>query len=69
MQKFKVNSQSVPKIEWKQTDGQTKTIALPAVLMRSVIIIHVECYLFILDENAGYSFQFRYIHNQMMHAG
>ena len=23
MQKFKVSSQSVPKIEWKQTDGQT----------------------------------------------
>ena len=23
MQKFKVNEQSVPKIEWKQTDGQT----------------------------------------------
>jgi len=23
MQKFKVNSQSVPKIEWKQTDGRT----------------------------------------------
>ena len=23
MQNFKVNGQSVPKIEWKQTDGQT----------------------------------------------
>ena len=23
MQKFKVNGQSVPKIEWKQTDGRT----------------------------------------------
>ena len=23
MQKFKVNGQSVPKIEWKQTDGKT----------------------------------------------
>ena len=23
MQKFKVNGQSIPKIEWKQTDGHT----------------------------------------------
>ena len=23
MQQFKVNGQSVPKVEWKQTDGQT----------------------------------------------
>ena len=37
MQKFKVNGQSVPKIEWKQTDGRTEAIALAAALMRSVI--------------------------------
>ena len=28
MQKFKVNGQSVPKIEWKQTDGQTEGIRI-----------------------------------------
>ena len=41
MQKFKLNGQSVPKMEWKQTDGQTdgrtEAIALPPTLMRSVI--------------------------------
>ena len=39
MQKFKVNSQLVPKIEWKQTDGWTEVIALPAALMQSVMIM------------------------------
>ena len=29
MQKFNVNGQSIPKIEWKQTDGRTEAIALP----------------------------------------
>ena len=47
MQKFKANSQLVPKIEWKQPDGrsdgrtdtrQTEAIALPPSLMRSVKI-------------------------------
>ena len=41
-QKFKVNGQSVPKIDWKQTDRQTdkrtEAIALSAAEMRSVII-------------------------------
>ena len=45
MQKFKVNDQSVTKIEWKQTDGQTdrrtEAIALPAALMRSVTIAYI----------------------------
>jgi len=45
MQKFKVNGQSVPKVEWKQTDGwtdgQTEAIALRAALMRSVIISRI----------------------------
>ena len=40
MQKFKVNGESVPKIEWKETDGQTdgrtEASALPPTLMRSV---------------------------------
>ena len=36
MQNFKVNSESVRKIEWKQTDGRTEVIALPPTLMRSV---------------------------------
>ena len=36
MQLFEVNGQSVQKIEWKQTDGQTEAIALPAALMRSL---------------------------------
>ena len=42
MQKFKINGQLVPKIQWKQTDGQTDgradAIALPAALMRSMNI-------------------------------
>ena len=37
-QKFKVNGQLVPKIEWKQMDGRTAAIALPPSLMRSVIM-------------------------------
>jgi len=36
MQKFKVSSQLVPKIQWKQTDSRTEVIALPAALMRSL---------------------------------
>ena len=40
VQKFKVNGQSVPKLEWKQTAGRTdrrtEAIALPPTLMRSV---------------------------------
>ena len=35
-QKFKFNGQSVPKMEWKQTDKRTEAIALPPTLMRSV---------------------------------
>ena len=34
MQTFKVNGQSVPKIEWKQTDRQTEAIAPLVALMR-----------------------------------
>jgi len=38
-QKFKVNGQSVPKIEWKQTDartdGRTEAITLPRSLMNN----------------------------------
>jgi len=34
MQKLKFESQSVQKIEWKQTDGQTLPIALPSRLTR-----------------------------------
>jgi len=45
MQKFKVNGQSVPKIEWKQTDRRTdrrtETIALPPTLMRINIDVRV----------------------------
>ena len=46
MQKFKVNGQSVPQIEWKQTDGhwtdkQTEAIALPPTPMRLVINTNV----------------------------
>ena len=41
VQMFKVNGQSVPKIDWKQTDaqtdGQTEAIAFPPSIMRSVI--------------------------------
>ena len=41
MHKFKVNGLSVPKIQWKQMDGQTdgrsEVSALPPMLMRSVI--------------------------------
>ena len=36
MQKFVVNGQSVPKIEWKHTDGRTDAIALSAALVRSI---------------------------------
>ena len=42
MHKFKVNGQLVPKIEWKQTDGETGGLTeatvglLPAALTRSV---------------------------------
>ena len=39
MQKFKVNGQSVLKIEWKQMDRRTVVIALPRMVMRLVIII------------------------------
>ena len=39
MQKFKVNSQSVRKIEWKQMDGWMDAIALHPSLMQSVIIV------------------------------
>ena len=35
MQKFKVNGQSVSKVEWKQTDRRTEVIALPPSPMRS----------------------------------
>ena len=38
MQKFNVNGQSVPKIEWKQAVGRTEAITLPHSLMRSVKI-------------------------------
>ena len=38
MQKFKINGQSVPKTEWKQTDGRTEVTALPPTLMRSVMM-------------------------------
>ena len=42
MHKFKVNGQWVPKIQWKQTDGQTdgqtEASALPPVLMQLVKI-------------------------------
>ena len=45
MQKFKVNGQSFPKIEWKQTDGRTdgrtEATALPPLLLRSVISFSV----------------------------
>ena len=49
MQKFKVNGQLVPKIEWKQADGRTdkrtdkwtEAIALPPSLMQSVKILGV----------------------------
>ena len=37
MEKFKVNGPSMPKIEWKQTDGRTEAIALPDSLMLSII--------------------------------
>ena len=50
MQKFKVNGQSVPKIEWKQTDGQTdgqtEASALPPTVMRSVTNMHVNKFSF-----------------------
>ena len=36
MQRFKVNSQLVPKVEWKQTDRRMEAIALPPSLMLSV---------------------------------
>ena len=43
MREFMVNGQSVPKIEWKQTDGptdgRTEAIALLSSIMRSVIRI------------------------------
>ena len=37
MQQLKVNGQSIPNLEWKQTDEQTEATALPHSLMRSVI--------------------------------
>ena len=37
MQKFKVSGQSVPKIEWKQTDRCMEAIALSPMLMRLVL--------------------------------
>ena len=43
MQKFNVNGQSVPKIDWKQTDGRTKESALSAALTQnyqSLAVIH-----------------------------
>jgi len=36
MQKFKVNSQLLSKIEWKQMEGRMEAIALPPMLMWSV---------------------------------
>ena len=50
MQKFKVNGESVPKIEWKQmdgrTDGRTQVSSLPHMLTRSVqmgTVLKPEC--------------------------
>ena len=46
-QKFKVSCQSLPKIDWIQTDGQTnrrtEMIVLPLTLMRSIIITQFSC--------------------------
>ena len=39
MQKFKVNNQSVLKIEWKQTDGWMEAIALPPSRVWLIIIM------------------------------
>ena len=51
MQKFKVSGQSVPKIEWKQTDRWTEVNALPPTLMRSV---KVNCSAFDLQKDTLY---------------
>jgi len=36
MQKIKATGQLVQKIEWKQTDGRTRPIAVPCLLTGSV---------------------------------